>query len=257
MYNKVTDIPRYQEVLEWATIAHGDQKRKFLGTPYINHPIEVASIAFNYMKDIVSPEELTSIVHAALCHDVVEDCEGYTNEQVRDLCGDRTAEIVERLTDPVPEDKMDRDKRKVINSENLKGGDLASKTIKCSDCLHNLRDMLISDEGFSRKYAVEKEYILIEALYDALPKARGDLNNTIQSIFFFHQVTESSKTLLREGKYIHPVDAIEEVRKPRFSDKDSYTWQNHISKIIRDVWFDLSFDARILAMLEAYKKYTK
>jgi len=39
----------YQKALEFATKAHGDQKRKYTGEPYITHPIAVAKI----IKDAV------------------------------------------------------------------------------------------------------------------------------------------------------------------------------------------------------------
>ena len=35
---------KLQEAIEFATEAHGDQKRKYTGEPYITHPIAVMEI---------------------------------------------------------------------------------------------------------------------------------------------------------------------------------------------------------------------
>ena len=58
----------YKEVLEFATQAHGDQKRKYSGLPYISHPVAVQQILRDFYSG--ASEEL---IYAALLHDVIED----------------------------------------------------------------------------------------------------------------------------------------------------------------------------------------
>ena len=65
--------------------------RRHSGEPYIMHPLEVATIV---CREIGLGS--TSIC-AALLHDVVEDTD-YTVEDIRNLFGDKIAEIVNGLT---------------------------------------------------------------------------------------------------------------------------------------------------------------
>ncbi|PIZ06010.1 MAG: RelA/SpoT family protein, partial [Flavobacteriales bacterium CG_4_10_14_0_8_um_filter_32_5] len=81
---------RIKKAFEVAYDAHKDIRRKS-GEPYIYHPIAVARIC---------AEEIglgaTSII-CALLHDTVEDTE-LTIEDVRNLFGDKEAQIIEGLT---------------------------------------------------------------------------------------------------------------------------------------------------------------
>ena len=51
----------------FAIEAHGDQRRKYTGEPYVVHPIQVADIL---EKEV---EATTEMLAAAILHDVVED----------------------------------------------------------------------------------------------------------------------------------------------------------------------------------------
>ena len=53
----------------FAVQAHGPQKRKYTGEPYIVHPIEVMNIV-KTVKD-----KTDAMLAAALLHDVIEDTE--------------------------------------------------------------------------------------------------------------------------------------------------------------------------------------
>ena len=63
-----------KRALAFATLAHGDQKRKYTGDMYIVHPIEVMEIVKTVPHD-------DAMLAAALLHDV---CLLYTSPSPRD-----------------------------------------------------------------------------------------------------------------------------------------------------------------------------
>jgi len=255
--SRVEDIPGYAEVLKFATEAHKGALRKHLGTPYIEHPIAVSRMIFEYLKDDCQPvENIIAGTKAGLLHDVVEDTK-YTLEDVESRFGESVGNIVYYTTDPVHEEGKDRADRKMINNLHLRNGDVISKTLKCCDCMHNIRDMLISNPGFARKYTLEKEECLFSALSDAAVQARKDLTNTIRNVLFYYQLPKSAMKILEGAKYLHPIDAIEASRKPKFKSPDKYTWQNYVDKSVRNMWDELSWDARIYIMTKAYSEYMR
>ena len=60
------------------------------GEPYICHPLAVARLVLDLGMD-------TESIAAALLHDVVEDTE-YTGEDIKDMFGEKIAQIVDGLT---------------------------------------------------------------------------------------------------------------------------------------------------------------
>ena len=86
-HSKKVDIIR--KAYQFAKTAHAGVRRRS-GEPYIIHPIAVAHIV---CKDIGLGS--TSIC-AALLHDVVEDTD-YTVEDIKDLFGEKIAQIVKGL----------------------------------------------------------------------------------------------------------------------------------------------------------------
>ena len=83
-------IERITKAFNFANQAHAGVKRRS-GEPYIMHPIAVARIVCREMG-----LGSTSIC-SALLHDVVEDTE-YTVEDIRNMFGDKIAQIVDGLT---------------------------------------------------------------------------------------------------------------------------------------------------------------
>ena len=70
------DTPVITAAKMMAGKAHEGQFRKYSGLPYIIHPIEVATTVEAYGGT-------DEMIAAALLHDVVEDCPGYTVAMVR------------------------------------------------------------------------------------------------------------------------------------------------------------------------------
>jgi guanosine-3',5'-bis(diphosphate) 3'-pyrophosphohydrolase len=127
--------------LEFATAAHGEQKRAS-GEPYVIHPIAVAQIVAGWGLD-------SEVITAALLHDVVEDTP-VTTQELADTFGTKVAELVEGLTklklSASPRPAADS-ARVQLNNENLRKLLLATTQdfrvilIKLADRLHNMRTL--------------------------------------------------------------------------------------------------------------------
>lgn len=78
------------EAIAFAACAHVGQRDKN-GDPYILHPLRVMMA----VREKGYPE---TYAVAAVLHDVVEDCEGYTLEQIRERFGETVARGVDAMT---------------------------------------------------------------------------------------------------------------------------------------------------------------
>ena len=74
------------EAIIYATIMHQGKVRKFRGTPFILHPIEVAQILSTMTED-------QEIISAGILHDVVEETDG-TLDEIEKRFGKRVADLV-------------------------------------------------------------------------------------------------------------------------------------------------------------------
>jgi (p)ppGpp synthase/HD superfamily hydrolase len=91
--------PRFDQALQYAVDAHGDQTRKGTGVPYVSHLLGVASLVLEEAGD-----EDEAI--AALLHDVVEDQGGKPRlDDVRQRFGERVANLVEACSDSLEEEE--------------------------------------------------------------------------------------------------------------------------------------------------------
>ena len=129
-------VERIKKAFDFANQAHAGVKRRS-GEPYIMHPIAVARIVCREMG-----LGSTSIC-SALLHDVVEDTE-YTVEDIRDMFGDKIAQIVDGLT------KISGgifSKQASAQAENFRkllltmSDDIRVILIKIADRLHNMRTL--------------------------------------------------------------------------------------------------------------------
>ena len=129
-------IERITKAFNFANQAHAGVKRRS-GEPYIMHPISVARIVCREMG-----LGSTSIC-AALLHDVVEDTE-YTVEDIKDMFGEKIAQIVDGLT------KISGGifgKQASAQAENFRkllltmSEDIRVILIKIADRLHNMRTL--------------------------------------------------------------------------------------------------------------------
>ena len=139
MYDmNLSDEERIMKAIEFTVIKHDGQYRKG-GLPYATHPLSVSE----YVRTAGYGTEYRI---AGLFHDLLEDTDA-TEDEIRDIGGDRVLEAVKLLTKEdnyVMEDYIAR----------IKENDIA-RAVKAADRLHNLRSAFTADEDFRRKYILE------------------------------------------------------------------------------------------------------
>ena len=122
--------------MNFAYKAHLPQKRES-GEPYIIHPLAVAKMLFEMGMD-------TNTVIAGLLHDVVEDCDGITVEDIAREFGTDIAEMVDGVTKLTKTGKSDIISKEEAQAENLRkmflaiAKDVRVVIIKLTDRLHNM-----------------------------------------------------------------------------------------------------------------------
>lgn len=124
------------DALEFAAHKHRDQRRKNLeASPYINHPIGLATILWRE-GGVVKPE----VIAAALLHDTIEDTDT-TPGELRERFGPKIAGIVGEVTDDKTLEKAERKQMQVAHAAKLSR---EAKLVKLADKISNLRDMAAS-----------------------------------------------------------------------------------------------------------------
>ena len=148
--------------------------RRHSGEPYIMHPLAVAKIV---CKEIGLGS--TSIC-SALLHDVVEDTD-YTVEDIRNLFGDKIAEIVDGLTKisggvfgTQASEQAENFKKLLLTMSE----DIRVILIKIADRLHNMRTLKHMQINKQYKIAGETLYIYAPIAYRlGLSKIKTELEN--------------------------------------------------------------------------------
>ena len=144
-----------RKAFDVAVDAHKDQRRKS-GEAYIFHPIAVAKIVASEIG-----LDATSIA-AALLHDVVEDCDDYSLNDIHQLFGESVARIVDGLT-KISSLKKETDTS--TQAENFRKmlltlhDDVRVIIIKIADRLHNMQTMDSMRPDKQVKIASETLYI--------------------------------------------------------------------------------------------------
>lgn len=131
---KLTD--RFLHALEFAFKLHIHQHRKGTDIPYFSHLMAVASLVCEDGGD----EDQTI---AAILHDTVEDHGGYkTLSEIRQLFGDRVADIVATCSDSFTLPKPPWEQRKKDYLAHLRSASPDSRRVSLADKLHNARSIL-------------------------------------------------------------------------------------------------------------------
>jgi len=156
-YQTLTDEDKklIRHAFDVAVDAHKEQRRKS-GEAYIFHPIAVAKIV---------AQEIgldATCIAAALLHDVVEDNEDYTKEDIERLFGKTVARIVDGLTKI---SSLSKDTDVSTQAENFRkmlltlNDDVRVIIIKIADRLHNMQTMDSMRPDKQEKIASETLYI--------------------------------------------------------------------------------------------------
>ena len=125
------DLAEIFEAISFAASRHVLQKRKdSIGTPYINHPLNVAKIlAF-------VGESKTTII-GGIIHDVVEDTNTTLNE-IKIRFGDEVADLVSEVTN---KKELSGDESKLFELERAKSLTSAASAIRIADKYENVGDI--------------------------------------------------------------------------------------------------------------------
>ncbi len=135
---------RLLHAAHFAAEKHTAQRRKnTAGTPYINHPLEVA----HHLATVGEVED-EDILIAAVLHDTIEDT-ATTRDEIAATFGERVAALVMECTDDKSLEKPERKRLQIVNAPNKSAG---AKQIKLADKTCNLRSILVDPPaGWSRE----------------------------------------------------------------------------------------------------------
>lgn len=156
-------MERNEEILKFATEAHGEQTRKYTGLPYITHPVSVAERVRLQGGDLNQQA-------AALLHDVLEDT-SVTHAQLRAFlfrtCYQADAEdiltLVVELTDVYTKSHfpdLNRRERKRLEASRFRWCSDRAKAIKRADIQDNTTSIVEHDPDFAQVYLAEVGYLL-------------------------------------------------------------------------------------------------
>jgi len=119
--------PKILEAIEFASIAHKGQFRKFPPSiPYISHLMAVAEI-------LSRAGFADEVVIAGLLHDIIEDTR-YTAEDVKEKFGDKVLELVLGVTENKSLSWAERKEKYLVN---LQAASVEVKAISAADLLAN------------------------------------------------------------------------------------------------------------------------
>ncbi len=138
----------------FANYAHDsvNQKRKYTNEPYMIHPVNVAKL-------VSVCHSTAEMIAAALLHDVLEDTP-ITENELRQLFGDETTDLVVWLTDTSKPEDGNRKVRKEIDRKRLANAPADAQTIKVADIIDNTYDIVKHDPKFAKVYIKEATDLL-------------------------------------------------------------------------------------------------
>jgi len=147
-------VSMLDEAIAFAAMAHAGQVRKYIGLPYITHPIEVMTILHDHrVRD-------EAMLCAAALHDVVEDT-GRAITSIIIHFGDDVGRLVDGLTDKYPAGTGgNRAERKRKERERIAGTSMRCQAVKYADLISNTSSIVAHDPDFARVYLSEKRAML-------------------------------------------------------------------------------------------------
>lgn len=172
--NNPLETSLFDKAVKFAVEAHSGTERRCKGYPYIIHPMEAAAIVATMTND----QELLA---AAVLHDTVEDTD-VTIEQIRELFGDRVAELVQHETATLDESLTWREK-KTAQLKQLADAPHDSKIVALGDKFSNMSGIAldyrqIGDEVWKRFHAPNGKPD-VEWYYRSLADAMSELSYTL------------------------------------------------------------------------------
>ena len=130
---KEEDLSLLLKAVKFSADKHKSQRRKGAeGSPYINHPIDVAETLWN-----VGEVREVSVIVAAILHDTVEDT-NTTLLEIEENFGPVISSIVQEVTDDKTLPKPERKRLQIEHAPHLSAG---AKQIKLADKISNISDV--------------------------------------------------------------------------------------------------------------------
>jgi GTP pyrophosphokinase len=148
-YNPDADVEVMKRAYDFSSKAHSSQKR-IEGSPYIGHPLAVASILADMKMD-------TPTIAAGLLHDTIEDT-GKTINEIKELFSEEIAFLVESVTKL---SKIVFKTKEEAQAENFRkmflamSEDVRVMLIKFADRIHNMRTLKYLHEAKRHRIALE------------------------------------------------------------------------------------------------------
>jgi guanosine-3',5'-bis(diphosphate) 3'-pyrophosphohydrolase len=129
----ISEVAQLLEALRFAAHKHRTQRRKDVdASPYINHPIEVATL----LAIEGGVTDLATLM-AAVLHDTIEDTET-TPEELETRFGREVCALVLEVTD---DKRLPKAERKRLQIEHAQLSSAKAKLLKLGDKIANLRDV--------------------------------------------------------------------------------------------------------------------
>jgi (p)ppGpp synthase/HD superfamily hydrolase len=164
-----------EKVKRFAALTHGEQKRKYSGEPYIQHPIRVMETCKMYTHD-------HCVLASALLHDVLEDTT-VTEEVMHDFLSGimnpedatKILKLVVELTDIYTQKNyplLNRRARKAKEADRLACVSAEAQTIKYADIIDNAASIFVHDPGFATVFIGEGKWLL-----NKMEKGNAELRN--------------------------------------------------------------------------------
>jgi guanosine-3',5'-bis(diphosphate) 3'-pyrophosphohydrolase len=159
------------KALEFSAEKHRNKRRKGADrSPYINHPIEVASMLAN-----IGGVHNISILAAAILHDTVEDTETIP-EEVEEAFGREICLLVKEVTDDKSLSKIKRKRLQVEHAPHLSPG---AKLIRIADKISNIKE--VTDNPPSR-WSVKRRLEYVDWAERVVAGCRG-VNQGLETCF--------------------------------------------------------------------------
>lgn len=172
----MNDISNLLDAASFAAKRHtGHHRKGQTREPYINHPLEVASLLAN-----VGGVDDVDVLIAAILHDTVEDV-GVTKGKIQERYGRRVADMVSEVTDDKSLPKAERKRLQVEHAPHLSPG---AKLVKLADKISNITDITNSppadwDPRRRREY-IDWGEAVVAGLRGTNPALEGKFDETVR-----------------------------------------------------------------------------
>ncbi len=165
------DLKLLLKALQFSALKHKNQRRKDIdASPYINHPISLASILCNeaHVTDV-------EVICGALLHDTVEDTQT-TPEESESEFGSVMKNIVMDVTADKSLNKHERKQAQIDHAAHIND---KAKLVKLADKISNLRDVSLNPPP---DWSLERRQEYFDWANKVIEQIRG-INPVLESIF--------------------------------------------------------------------------